>query len=145
MISLINYLYLVLNKKNLEGESLLSKDEYSANSAITKDYYKDLQNFTEQYQSNKQVSNYDSQMHLMMNDLSPNQVIDNQDLGLLFRLGEGYHEQHNDKIFQDTITIRHCNTIINVSISFSYKRVRLSNEFRTYSKIYGRKNLKHKN
>jgi hypothetical protein len=101
----------VLNKKKiyLEGESLLSRDEYNTNSTIPKDYYQDLENFNNQYQSNKQVSNHDSQMNLMMNELNPNQVVDNSELGLLFRLGEGISEQDSKKVSQDTITIRHCN------------------------------------
>ena len=102
---------IVLNKKKiyLEGESLLSKDEYNSNSTIPKDYYQDIENFNNQYQSNKQVSNHDSHMNLMMNDLSPNQVVDNSELGLLFRLGEGVSDQDSKKVSQDTITIRHCN------------------------------------
>ena len=49
-------------------------------------------------------------MHLLMNELSPSQVMDTQDIGLLFRLGEGLNEQDSNKVFQDTITIRHCDT-----------------------------------
>ena len=102
----------VLNKKKiyLEGESLLSKDEYTPNTTVTKDYYQNLKNFNDQFESNKQVSNYDTHMHLLMNEISPSQVVDSQDIGLLFRLGEGLTEQDNKKVFQDTLTVRHCDT-----------------------------------
>ena len=103
---------IVLNKKKiyLEGESLMTADEYNSNSNATKDYYKDLQNFGEQFQGTKHFANYDTHINLLMNEVNPNQISENQELGLLFRLGEGMDEQDTHKTFQDTLTIRHCNS-----------------------------------
>lgn len=101
---------LVINKKKiyLDKGKRLQKDEFDKQThEVIENFYDDLNNLIYlQDKKNVKVDN-DTYTNNIINSLNPT-VTEESELGLLFRLGEGYDLNDTRKYQQDTITIRYC-------------------------------------
>lgn len=99
---------LVLNKKNvyIGKDGKVTESDYDENSNnIIKDYFsriKEINNLQE-----KPSINYDTLQNKRNEFMNPTESNNNQ-LGVLFKLGEGLKKDDPNKLDQDTLTIRYC-------------------------------------
>ena len=100
---------LVINKKDIsEPNSKVSKEEYDQSSNIVyDDYFKNIDDLNQIL--NKKSINYDKNIAATYDFINPTYNVDN-DIGIIFRLGEGIDSDNLNKINQDSETIRYCNS-----------------------------------
>lgn len=100
---------LVLNKKNIylnpKNKNIAEDYDLSTHNVIDK-YYDKIKELNTLL--NKKVINYDNYINKINEYLNPS-TYNEQNIGLLFRLGQNVDKNNLEKINQDVMTIRHCN------------------------------------
>lgn len=115
---------LVINRKKLylDKNKKYKKNDFDNYSNIIKeDFYEDISKFIDLQEKKNVVINNDVFTNNIYNELNP-RIADQQELGIMIRLGEGLEPTDYRKMFQDTLTIRYCDKPIKCQ-SFSMSTV----------------------
>lgn len=99
---------LVINKKKIYTD-VEKQDEYDTDThTIIDNYYGNIANII-YMQDKKNISiNNDAYINNIITELNPTIVNEEDNIGLLFRLGSEFQDTDYNKLFQDTLTIKYC-------------------------------------
>jgi len=102
---------LVINKKKiyLDNDKQNKQDEYDSQTHTVNDnYYGNIANMI-YLQDKKNVSlNNDAYINNIITEMNPTVVNEEDNLGLLFRLGSEIANEDYNKLIQDTLTVKYC-------------------------------------
>jgi len=102
---------LVINKKKiyLDNDKQNKKDEYDSQThSVNDNYYGNIANMI-YLQDKKNISiNNDAYNNNIITEMNPTVVNEDDNLGLLFRLGSEFANEDYNKLSQDTLTVKYC-------------------------------------